>query len=194
MFEVPVSSMSPERFRDVLPAGGFERFERGLEEGRRLLADRVVWNVNSTARGGGVAELLQSLVAYARGGGLDVRWVVFEGNADFFAVTKRIHNRLHGAVGDGGPLDDKARATYERSTAENLTALASRLRPGDVVIVHDPQPAGLIRELRKAGTIVIWRCHVGIDHPNDLAKEAWRCLLPYVSEAHAYVFSRWSFV
>lgn len=194
MFEVPVSSMSPERFRDVLPAGGFERFERGLEEGRRLLADRVVWNVNSTARGGGVAELLQSLVAYARGGGLDVRWVVFEGNADFFAVTKRIHNRLHGAVGDGGPLDDKARATYERSTAENLTALASRLRPGDVVIVHDPQPAGLIRELRKAGTIVIWRCHVGIDHPNDLAKEAWRFLLPYVSEAHAYVFSRESFV
>jgi trehalose synthase len=194
MFEVPVSSITPETFRNVLPAERFEQFERGLEEGRRLLAGRVVWNVNSTARGGGVAELLQSLVAYARGGGLDVRWVVFEGNPDFFAVTKRIHNRLHGAMGDGGPLDDRARAVYERTTADNLTGLASRLRAGDVVIVHDPQPVGLIRELRKAGAIVIWRCHVGIDHPNDLAKEAWRFLLPYVSEAYTYVFSRESFV
>jgi trehalose synthase len=67
------------------------------------------------------------------------------------------------------------------------------VRPGDVVIVHDPQPAGLIGELRKAGAVVIWRCHVGIDHPNDLAKEAWRFLIPYVSEADAYVFSRESF-
>jgi trehalose synthase len=185
--------MSPERFGAVLSTEGFERFERGLEEARRLLAGRVVWNVNSTARGGGVAELLQSLVAYARGGGLDVRWLVFEGNPDFFTVTKRIHNRLHGAAGDGGPLDDKARAIYERANADNLTGLTSRLRPGDVVIVHDPQPAGLIPALCKAGAIVIWRCHVGIDHPNELAKEAWRFLLPYVSEAHRYVFSRESF-
>src|SRR5436305_5580539 len=130
MFEVPVSSITPETLRNVLPAERFEQFERGVEEGRRLLAGRVVWNVNSTARGGGVAELLQSLVAYARGGGLDVRWVVFEGNPDFFAVTKRIHNRLHGAMGDGGPLDDRARAVYERTTADNLTGLASRLRAG----------------------------------------------------------------
>jgi trehalose synthase len=193
MFEVPVSSMNPARFRTVLPAERFERFERGLEEGRRLLDGRVVWNVNSTARGGGVAELLQSLVAYARGGGIDVRWLVLEGNPDFFTVTKRIHNRLHGAAGDGGPLDEEARAVYEQVNADNLTGVASRVRPGDVVIVHDPQPAGLIGELRKAGAVVIWRCHVGIDHPNDLAKEAWRFLIPYVSEADAYVFSRESF-
>lgn len=194
MFEVPVSSMSPEEFRTVLPAERFERFERGLEEGRRLLAGRVVWNVNSTAQGGGVAELLESLVSYARGAGLDVRWVVIEGNGDFFIVTKRIHNRLHGVVGDGGQLNDKARAAFERVNADNLTELAGRVRPGDVVIVHDPQPAGLIGELHKAGALVIWRCHVGIDHPNDLAKEAWRFLLPYVSEADRYVFSRESFV
>jgi trehalose synthase len=194
MFEVPVSSMSPEKFRAVLPAEAFERFERGLEEGQRLLAGRVVWNVNSTARGGGVAELLQSLVAYARGGGFDVRWLVLEGDPDFFTVTKRIHNRLHGVVGDGGPLDDKARAIYERANANNLTWIASRVRPGDVVIVHDPQPAGLIAELHRAGTLVVWRCHVGIDHPNDLAREAWRFLLPYVSDADTYVFSRESFV
>jgi trehalose synthase len=153
----------------------------------------VVWNVNSTARGGGVAELLQSLVAYARGAGADVRWVVVEGTPDFFAVTKRIHNRLHGAPGDGGALDDQARSVYERVLADNVTDLVERVRAGDVVVVHDPQPAGLIQALRGTGAAVIWRCHVGIDRPNDLAREAWRFLLPYVSEANVYVFSRESF-
>lgn len=65
-----------------------------------MLSGRVVWNVNSTARGGGVAELLNSLVPYARGAGADVRWVVIDGTAEFFAFTERIHNRLHGALGD----------------------------------------------------------------------------------------------
>jgi trehalose synthase len=194
MFEVHISSMSPARFASVLPAPRFEAFERAMQEGRRLLADRVVWNVNSTARGGGVAELLQSLVAYARGAGADVRWVVIEGTPEFFAVTKRIHNRLHGALGDGGPLDDQARSVYEHVLNDNLGQLLERVRPGDVVIVHDPQPAGLIAALRRAGAAVIWRCHVGIDHPNDVTREAWRFLLPYVSDAHAYVFSRESFV
>ena len=112
MFEVHVSSMSTEKFRTMLPPERYENFERSMEDGRRLLEGRVVWNVNSTARGGGVAELLASLVPYARGAGADVRWVVLEGNPEFFAVTKRIHNRLHGAVGDGGALDEKARAVY----------------------------------------------------------------------------------
>jgi trehalose synthase len=193
MFEVDVSPMNPERFRSVLSPGRYPIFEKGLEEGRELLSGRVVWNVNSTARGGGVAELLSSLLAYARGGGVDVRWVVIEGTPEFFTVTKRIHNRLHGAAGDGGPLDERARAVYERVLADNLPDLTCRVRPGDVVIVHDPQPAGLMEELRRAGALLIWRCHVGIDHPNDLAREAWSFLLPYVSEADVMVFSRESF-
>ena len=109
MFGVDISSMSPERVRSVLTAGRFEAFERGVRDARELLAGRVVWNINSTARGGGVAELLESLVAYARGAGVDVRWVVIGGTPDFFAVTKRFHNRSHGAMGDGGALDDEAR-------------------------------------------------------------------------------------
>ena len=72
------------------------------DRARELLAGRVVWNVNSTARGGGVAEMLVSLLAYARGAGVDARWVVIPGNEPFFAVTKRIHNNLHSAPGDGG--------------------------------------------------------------------------------------------
>jgi trehalose synthase len=193
MHDVDISSMSPERFRTVLAPERFDAFERGIQEARRLLDGRVVWNVNSTARGGGVAELLESLVAYARGAGVDVRWVVIEGTPDFFVVTKRIHNRLHGSAGDGGALDEEARRIYERALAANVAELVERVRPGDVVIVHDPQPAGLIDAARAAGAAVIWRCHVGLDRPNELAREAWSFLLRYVENADAYVFSRESF-
>jgi trehalose synthase len=170
-----------------------ETLERTIEEGRRLLDGRVVWNVNSTAKGGGVVELLRPLVGYARGAGTDARWVVIEGTPEFFAITKRIHNRLHGAEGDGGALDDEARRVYEAVVEANLAAFPGEVRSGDVVIIHDPQPAGLIRAMKDRGAAVIWRCHVGIDTPNDRSREAWEFLRPYVLDADAYVFSRESF-
>jgi len=132
--DIDISAFSPERFRSVLSPDRFADFERGVGEARELLAGRVVWNVNSTALGGGVVELLRPLVAYARGAGVDARWVVIDGPPEFFDVTKRIHNRLHGA---GGALDDRARAVYERVIADNAAAFAARVRPGDVVILHD---------------------------------------------------------
>src|SRR3954451_17145957 len=140
--------MDVDRFRTVLPPERFEAFQRAAEEGRELLDGRVVWNVNSTAKGGGVVELLRSLVPYARGAGVDARWVVMEGPPEFFAITKRIHNRLHGSEGDGGPLDDTARRLYEQVAADNLAWVSERVEPGDVAIVHDPQPAGMIKPLR----------------------------------------------
>jgi trehalose synthase len=146
--------------------------------------------VNSTARGGGVAELLQPLVAYARGAGVDARWVVIDGPPEFFAVTKRIHNRLHGAEGDGLPLDETARSVYEQVLAGNLAEFPGRVQEGDVVILHDPQTAGMVEAMRAAGAAVIWRCHVGLDHPDERAREAWAFLLDYVLPADAYVFSR----
>src|SRR3954452_8025448 len=118
-FEVPISPMSTERFASVLSPGRLAAFERGVLEGRELLDGRVVWNLNSTARGGGVVELLGPLVAYARGAGVDARWPVIDGTPEFFAVPKRIHTRLHGAEGDGLPLDDAARRTYEQVLAGN---------------------------------------------------------------------------
>lgn len=193
MFEVEVSSMSPERFGSVLSPERYEEFERGMRRGRELLAGRVVWNINSTARGGGVAELLESLVPYARGAGVDARWLVVEGSEEYFDITKRIHNWLHGNAGDGGPLDREAREIYEAALSANAAVLRERIRPGDVAIVHDPQPAGLIAALRDAGTAVIWRCHVGLDDPNERAREAWAFLHSYVADADAYVFSRASF-
>src|SRR4051794_8116022 len=194
MFSVDVSPMDVERFRVVLSPERFQRFQQAAEEGRALLDGRVVWNINSTATGGGVVELLRSLVPYARGAGIDARWAVMEGPPEFFTITKRIHNRLHGAPGDGGPLDDAARRVYEAVIADNVAEFAEDVRPGDIAIVHDPQPAGMIDPLLDAGATVIWRCHVGIDNPNELSREAWRFLVPYVEHANAYVFSRESFV
>jgi trehalose synthase len=192
--EVQVSPRSPERFRSVLRLDQVTALERGIEEGHRLLEGRIVWNVNSTARGGGVVELLRPLVGYARGAGIDARWVVIEGTPEFFAVTKRIHNRLHGSLGDGGPLDDEARSIYEGVLAANLRAFPGHVRPGDVVILHDPQPAGLAAAMKAAGAAVIWRCHVGVDDPDDLVRQTWAFLLPYVQPADMYVFSREDFV
>ncbi|HEX7300171.1 MAG TPA: glycosyltransferase [Solirubrobacteraceae bacterium] len=181
------------RFASVLPPDRFAAFERGVQEARELLDGRVVWNINSTAKGGGVVELLRPLVAYARGAGVDARWMVIDGSPEFFTITKRIHNRLHGMAGDGGPLDPSTRRVYDQVLAENLAAFEGRVREGDIVVVHDPQPAGMIPALLADGAYVIWRCHVGLDRPNELARETWEFLKHYIVEAHAYVFSRASF-
>ena len=192
--DVPVAPLAPERFRDVLTEEQARSFDQTVEMGRALLAGRVVWNVNSTARGGGVAEMLSSLIAYARGAGVDARWVVIEGDDDFFRVTKRIHNRLHGARGDGGPLGREERVTNDRVSERNVRALAELVRPGDIMLLHDPQTVGLAGRLRERGARVIWRCHVGLDLPNDEAREAWHFLLADVRSAEAQVFSRSAFV
>jgi trehalose synthase len=191
--EAVVPPRSPERLRDVLPGDMAEAFDRATDEARQILSGRAVWNVNSTARGGGVVELLRPLVGYARGAGIDARWVVIDGTPEFFAVTKRIHNRLHGSPGDGGALDDEARRVYDGVLAANTAAFVGEVRPGDVVILHDPQPSGMAAAMKAAGAAVIWRCHVGVDEPNDLVRATWAFLRPYIAPADVYVFSREAF-
>src|ERR671925_401464 len=129
--DVDVTCLPPERFDDVLSAEGLEQFRRTIARGRELLEGRTIWTVNSTARGGGVAEMLRSLVGYVRGAGLDIRWLVIPGDADFFRVTKRLHNRLHGAD-DGAALGDAEREVYERRCSANAELLAHRIGPRDV--------------------------------------------------------------
>jgi trehalose synthase len=191
--EVPVASLSPERFRSLL-GDGFETVDRAIATARELLAGRVIWHVNSTARGGGVAELLQSLLAYTRGAGVDVRWLTVSGNPDFFRITKRLHNRLHESVGDGGPLGPAEKEVYESALAEAADELAERVMPGDIVYIHDPQPAGLVPHVKRSDVRVIWRCHIGVDRPGELARAAWDFLRPDIEDADAYVFSRQRFV
>lgn len=190
---VPIAPLAPDAFDGVLTPAQATEFARVVQQGRDRFGGRVLWNVNSTANGGGVAEMLRSLIAYARGAGVDARWVVIDGDAPFFLVTKRIHNLLHGVAGDGGPLGSAEREAYERVTAANASALAPLVAPGDIVLLHDPQTAGLVEPLRAAGAHVIWRCHVGLDQPNPLTRSAWRFLLPYVRQADGYVFSREAF-
>jgi trehalose synthase len=190
---VDLGTLAADGFDTVLEAGAADAFHQAERRGRAELAGRRIWNVNSTARGGGVAEMLGPLLAYARGAGVDARWAVIEGDAPFFAVTKRLHNRLHGIPGDGGPLGPRERAVYEAALAPNAADLQGLVEIGDVVILHDPQTAGLIPHLPR-GVPVVWRCHVGLDVPNDLAREAWWFLEPYVLQADAYVFSREAFV
>jgi trehalose synthase len=123
---VDIPPVGAERLRDVLSDEQLRAFVAGAEDARALLDGRTVWNVNSTAKGGGVVELLRPLVGYARGIGIDCRWQVIGGDPQFFDVTKRLHNRLHGAEGDGRPLDEAARRIYERT----LSGEAARSRRG----------------------------------------------------------------
>jgi trehalose synthase len=191
--EVPIAAQSLARFQAVLSEPQYSDLLATVERARRVIDAHVIWNVNSTARGGGVAELLQSLVAYVRGAGFDGRWTVIAGDPEFFRLTKRLHNRLHGTEGDGGPLGDAERALYERISEQNALAIAREVQEGDIVLLHDPQTAGLARPLLDAGAHVIWRCHVGLDVPNECARSAWDFLRPYVDDAQAYVFSRSAF-
>jgi trehalose synthase len=185
LVDVPVTPLHLERFDAVLDAGGAAQLADALTRGRALLDGRTIWNVNSTARGGGVAEMLRSLIGYVRGAGIDARWVVVPGDAAFFDVTKRLHNRLHGV--EGAPLD---REVYERWCDASAEQLARRVGPRDVVLLHDPQTAGMVPRMLATGVPVIWRAHIGLDLPNDAAREAWRFLIPYVEGAQGFVFSR----
>jgi len=192
--EVHISPRSPACFEQVVGLAALEEFERVSAHLRERLDGRVVWNVNSTAAGGGVAEMLTSLLSYVRGAGIDTRWVVIEGDQDFFRLTKRIHNALHGEVGDGSALGDAERKTYERISDTNAAEICERVREGDFVLLHDPQTAGLVPHLVKVGARVVWRCHIGNDHPSEEGDRAWRFLAPYLEQAHAFVFSRFAYV
>ena len=192
--EVRVGVQPLDRFQEILGRGEMRSALSTAREIRKRLSRRVLWNVNSTAVGGGVAEMLRSLLGYTRSVGIDSRWMVIEGNPDFFRVTKRIHHALHGSRGDGTPLDDGARAIYEETLRANALALGSTIRARDVVILHDPQTAGLAAPLVNLGAIVIWRCHVGHDRTNGEVEEAWRFLEPYLAEVPAFVFSRDAYV
>jgi hypothetical protein len=100
-----------------------------IAHAEKLLEGRTLWCINSTAKGGGVAEMLESLLAYTSGAGIDSRWLVISGEPEFFRITKRIHNRLHGAEGDGGPARRRRAHAYEAALEPNKPALADTSRP-----------------------------------------------------------------
>jgi trehalose synthase len=192
--EVRIAPRSIDRFLPLLGAEVMREAEQTAAEARARLAGRILWHVNSTARGGGVAEMLHTLIAYGRGVGVNVRWMVIEGSPEFFRLTKRLHHALHGSAGDGSGLGAEQRALYEQVTLANARALETLVRPRDVVVLHDPQTAGLAPPLVRAGARVIWRCHIGADRSNQQTDLGWAFLEPYLRDVPACVFSRQAYI
>jgi len=155
-----------------------------IEELRALagpLEGATVSMVNSTAVGGGVAEILIRLLPLMREVGLDPRWEVIEGGPEFYEVTKSFHNALHGQATKLGPHDFEIFREYNRRNRERL-ALDTRF-----VVIHDPQPAGLIESRTQNDPRKwIWRCHIDLSHA-DLT--VWKFLEPYVVRHDGAIFS-----
>ena len=192
--QVPVAPVDPERLAEEIPAEAFASFRATIERLRGRLEGRCVWQINSTPRGGGVAEMLRSHLAYVRGAGVDTRWLVIGGDEDFFRLTKRLHHALHGSRGDGGPLGAAERRLYEATLHAQWPELEGRLGPRDLVVLHDPQTAGLAPLLAGNGVAVIWRCHVGSEQASPEIDAAWAFLEPYLGAARACIFTRRSYV
>ena len=192
--DVEVPALSLSAFQPLIGDERYANLRAAAEATRSLLDGSVIWNVNSTASGGGVAEMLRVLVGYIRGAGVHSRWVVIDGDPVFFEITKRIHNRIHGMQGDAGQLGRVEQAHYAEVSAANASSLQARVRSGDVVLLHDPQTVGLAHPLTQAGAKVIWRSHIGADQSNTWTDEAWKFLRPHLSSCKAFVFSRSSYV
>jgi len=148
----------------------------------RLLAERlkgkVVQNINSTSVGGGVAEILHRMIPFLKELGVDAHWDLIKGGEQFFEVTKKFHNTLHGMPIEISQQDFDIFLDTSRMNAEEINIF------GDIVFVHDPQPLALIRN--KAKNKWIWRCHIDVSEPNQ---KVWRFLRSFIDSYDAAVFS-----
>ena len=192
--EIPVPAQDLARFEPLIGSKRYIELRRTAADASQRLRTRTVWNFNSTAAGGGVAEMLEVLVGYIKDAGVDIRWHVLAGDAEFFAITKRVHNRLHGVPGDAGELGTIEAEHYATVTAANARSAWDLVRRDDVVLLHDPQAAGMAAVLAETGARVVWRCHIGREGSNQLTDEAWSFLRPHLAACEAYIFSRQEYV
>jgi len=148
----------------------------------RLLAEKlkgkVIQQVNSTAVGGGVAEILSRMVPLLKELGIDTRWDVIKGGEQFFEVTKKIHNALHGRPEE---ITQQDFDIFMETSQKNIEALDIY---GDIVFVHDPQPIALIK--KRSGNKWIWRCHIDVSNPNQ---RVWGFLENFITNYDSVVFS-----
>ena len=177
--DTPPAAPPPARLADYEAIIGKSQLDelRFLAE---ALRGKTVKMVNSTALGGGVAEMLNRLVPLL--GELEVKtgWEVITGGNDFFEVTKGFHNALHGGE---YTLTQQARDVFMLHTEQN------RLRMNfgeDFIVIHDPQPVGLIASKTDDPARWVWRCHIDLSNPNP---EVWKFLKPMVERYDAAVFS-----
>ncbi len=147
---------------------------------------RKVWaNVNSTVIGGGVAEMLQSTVPFARSLGVDARWFVIEGSPEFFTVTKKFHNLLQG-IKEPITMEEVFHAYLDtiRWNTERTKVV------GHMVVVHDPQPAAIVMSGNIYGQL-LWRCHIDT---SEASRRIWRFLLPYINHFDGAIFTTKEFM
>jgi trehalose synthase len=180
----PLAALSAE-----LPDDHGRRFEAAARSAREILDGGTLWNVSATATGGGVAEMLPNLLGYLAAAGVRARWLVLDGDEPFFATTKRLHNAIHG-VGDSTGLGPAEHLLYQEVLRRNLPELMRQVSQQDLVLLHDPQSAGLVPALKEAGIPVAWRSHIGRDTPNEQSVAGWEFLRRYVDQADALVFTR----
>ena len=163
-------------YAELLGAGEIEEL-RALA---KPLRGRTMEMINSTAVGGGVAEILNRLVPLAEELDLDMKWNVMTGGEDFFEVTKSFHNALHGAPYHANPRD------FEIFLAYNERNRAAMPLDSEFVVIHDPQPAALIDARRPGANHWVWRCHIDLSHPN---RAVWDFLEKFVSRYDGAMFS-----
>ncbi|RMG59221.1 MAG: glycosyltransferase [Deltaproteobacteria bacterium] len=166
------------KLEDYIPVVGAEYINQ-LERLARPLKGLRVLNVNSTKKGGGVAELLNRTVPLMNELGIEARWEVIEGDAQFFKTTKSMHNSLQG---DKITIPREDLDHYIEVNVENGRKLSF---DADIVVIHDPQPAPLIR-YRKEGQHWVWRCHIDIARP---WRDTWNFLRQFVSQYDCSIFS-----
>ena len=154
-----------------------------IEELRMLasrLSGKTVLNINSTLVGGGVAEILSRVVPLLNQLGVDVRWQIISGDPQFFKVTKRLHNALHGKAES---ISDDDFSLFLETTEQNLSQIDLS---GDILFIHDPQPVALIAKKSDIGKKWIWRCHIDISHPDS---RVWEFVKQFVVNYDAAVLS-----
>jgi trehalose synthase len=154
-----------------------------LQQLAATLRGMSVVHVNSTRVGGGVAEILEKLVPLMRELGIDTRWEIISGEGDFYECTKGFHNALQGnrLVIPGHLLQ-----AYEHTNERNAEQLRSILEAADMVFIHDPQPAPLLRLCPNRKGKWVWRCHIDISHPD---RRVWQYLRGFVADYDATIFS-----
>lgn len=153
-----------------------------------LLNGIKVVHVNSTRRGGGVAEILEKMVPLMQALGLDTTWEVIGGNDEFFACTKSFHNTLQGK---NLRIPERLLRAYEEVNSHNAERLRSVLEAADIVFIHDPQPAPLLSLCPNRRGTWIWRCHIDLSHPH---RPVWRYLRRFLADYDASIFSLDAFV
>ena len=144
----------------------------------------MIQNINSTFTGGGVAEILNRMVPLLQQLGVDARWNIIKGDDEFFSVTKKFHNSLHGRA---ETLTDKDYAIFTDTSKKNIAEIELY---GDIIFVHDPQPVMLVARKQEIGKKWIWRCHIDVSHTNEAV---WSFLEPYINKYDSAVFSSPSF-